>query len=118
LICASKRKIDSVGIEVLGIAKDFGAAQGLFSQEMKYGMAVCVVNLIRCDRVGWAEPSTLEHALGDYTPGRFAWVTNDLRPIWPFPVRGQQGLFDVPDELIRYARWDGVDRVDRVDGVR
>jgi len=100
LICASLRKIDAVGLEALDTAKAAGAARGVYVQELKYGQAVCVVRLIRCDRIVPFAPSALEHQLGDYTPGRFAWVTTDLRHIWPFKVHGRQGLFDVADELI------------------
>lgn len=43
-----------------------------------------------------------EKDLGDYSPGRFAWLTDNCRSVKPFPVVGQQGLFNVDDELIEF----------------
>lgn len=38
-----------------------------------------------------------ERAFGDYTPGRFAWLLADVRPLRvPVPCRGAQGLWAVP----------------------
>jgi len=41
-----------------------------------------------------------ERRLGDYSPGRYVWVLRNVRGIVPVKLRGRQGLFDVPDELI------------------
>lgn len=43
-------------------------------------------------------PSGMELALGDWTPGRYAWEFADMKPIAPIPVKGKQGLWE----------WDGV----------
>lgn len=99
LICAAKRKVDADGLSAMIAAKNLGG----FTVIPAYGMAVCIVNVIRCDRIAAFNPDCLEHYLGDYTPGRFAWVTDGLRKIRPFPVRGAQGLFDVDDALIEYV---------------
>lgn len=42
-----------------------------------------------------------EMYFGDFTPGRFGFVTTDLIRLKPFPVKGAQGLFKVrlPDDL-------------------
>lgn len=40
--------------------------------------------------------SQQEAALGDYTPGRFAWVLDDVRELKPWvPCSGRQGFFNV-----------------------
>lgn len=41
-----------------------------------------------------------EHAFGDYqAPGRWAWVLENVEPLTdPIQVKGQQGIFDIPDE--------------------
>jgi hypothetical protein len=45
-----------------------------------------------------------EHAFGDYTPGRWAWVLADVELLAaPVPFRGSQGKFDVPDGLLHSA---------------
>ena len=36
---------------------------------------------------------------GDFTPGRYAWLLDNVRPIDPVPMKGAQGLRDVPDEI-------------------
>jgi hypothetical protein len=43
----------------------------------------------------------VEHAFGDYTPGRFAWMLGE--PILfdePVPWKGSQGIFAVPSRLV------------------
>jgi hypothetical protein len=98
LICESKHLIDDIGREAMRVA----AAAG-FTIELHPGEAVCVVDLVNCVRItpGMADTASLEYAMGDYTPGRFAWVTRNCRRLRPgFFVTGKQGLFDVPDELI------------------
>lgn len=37
--------------------------------------------------------------MGDYSPKRFAWVTQNLRRVKPFPFRGMQGLMPLPPEV-------------------
>lgn len=59
-----------------------------------------------------AEHKPEEHAFGNYTPGRFAWVLRDVEALaepvpfaWPF--KGPAKYFDVPDELLPAARAQG-----------
>ena len=40
-----------------------------------------------------------ERQMGDFTPGRFAWILTEIKPITPIPFKGRQGLFNVPDDL-------------------
>lgn len=37
-----------------------------------------------------------EAAFGDYSPNRFAWWIQNVRRINPYPLRGQQGLWNTP----------------------
>jgi len=67
---------------------------------LNFGKAVAIVNLVDCiptvkmDREEWRE----EGQLGDFSPGRYAWITKMVRNDFvPFPIRGRQGLFNVPD---------------------
>lgn len=42
----------------------------------------------------------LEFHFGDYTPGRFAWILQNVRRIRPaVPTRGKQGLWEFPGKL-------------------
>lgn len=77
--------------------------------DLPFGQALCVVNLLACyptqslgDTI-----SRRERALGDFSDGRFAWQMVDVRQFKePFPIRGRQGLFGVPDELVvRKVYW-------------
>ncbi len=66
-----------------------------------FGAILAIVDLIACVRVEQVTPSRLNEAFGNYAPGRWAWITRNLRPLArPVPWRGMQGLFEVPDELV------------------
>ena len=43
-----------------------------------------------------AERVTDQLPFGDFTPGRFAWILDNVRPIDPVPMKGAQGLRDLP----------------------
>lgn len=67
------------------------------------GHAVAVVNLANCIKTEecGVRAGSDEYLVGDYSPGRFAWQFTDLiRFRVPMPVRGAQGLFSEPDELV------------------
>lgn len=50
------------------------------------------------------EVSPIERLYGNYEPGRFGWVLENVRPLAePIPYIGRQGFFNVPDELVREA---------------
>ena len=108
VICASKHRDSNVGI---------GACKFLLAHfrhpeddtvadtmaRLPYGMALCVVNLYDCVNVDSSfttkgnifDISITERSLGDYSPGRYAWLTRNLRVLAaPVPVRGKQGLFN------------------------
>lgn len=47
------------------------------------------------------EISETEEMLGNYGPGRYGWMLEDVRKLDdPVPWRGMQGLFEVPDSVI------------------
>jgi len=59
------------------------------------GQALCIVRLVD------SRPMTLDDELAArcrWFNGAFAWVLDDLRPIVPFRVKGQLGIYDVPLE--------------------
>jgi hypothetical protein len=67
------------------------------------GAIVAVVRLHTCIEITTTNaPNTEEFHFGDYTPGRFMWRTTDRTQLpTPIPFKGRQGLFEVPDELLR-----------------
>jgi len=64
-----------------------------------YGYALAIGNLVDCIPTEEAIKRQLdpyELVFGDYTPGRFAWIFEDMEPIErPFPVIGRQRLFEI-----------------------
>jgi hypothetical protein len=60
------------------------------------GKALAVCALVDCRPMRKGDEAA---AMCECEPGRWAWVLADVRRILPFPVRGSQGLFDVPFEL-------------------
>lgn len=83
------------------------AAKGICAIEhLQFGCVLCTVNLVGCYRTEDISPTPLERALGDYTPGRFAWVTENLVVLpKPVPARGFQSFWDwqpdgsIPNQL-------------------
>lgn len=65
------------------------------------GCVLAVADLV--DVIDASEkPDGLEGELGFYGPGRFGWVLSNVRQfIDPIPWQGQQGLWEVPKELLR-----------------
>lgn len=69
------------------------------------GVVVAVVDLVDVTKTGeaWSvQPDERELAFGDYAPGRFAWVLDNLRRLEaPLPCRGALGLWTLPVEIER-----------------
>lgn len=74
---------------------------------LPFGQGVAVVELTACEPTFFFKTDWLgqESIFGDFSLGRYAWRLENVRAIEPFPVKGQQGLFEVevPDELIMVA---------------
>ena len=68
----------------------------------------CIVGLVHLAAVDRTEDMVdyldePELSFGNYSTGRWAWTTN-LTPVLidpPIPLRGQQGLWDAPPEIVR-----------------
>jgi hypothetical protein len=126
-IHASKRAVIS---ELMDMEYDlsWAAAMGLclgadvgiptvFLDELPFGAIVAVCELVDCRRTGSfagdildykrrrdGYPCAISHwterMLGDYSLGRFGWVTENMRRLErPIPYRGRPGLFDIPDSV-------------------
>jgi hypothetical protein len=90
LICASGKPAFSKE-EMEEIEEEYGC-------RFVYGQALCVVRLVDVRPMvkGDAEEALVAEADLD----AFSWVLEDARPVVPFPVKSQQGLFDVDDHLV------------------
>lgn len=70
------------------------------------GNALCIVDLVD---VRSMSPYDATAACIAYDPNLFAWIFNNIRQIIPFPVRGQQRLFNIhPNPTILYASDSGI----------
>jgi hypothetical protein len=67
------------------------------------GAVVATAVLVDCVRTEDTATTTLEWALGDWTPGRWAWLLDDVQPVDPpMPAKGKQGWWDwTPEEARR-----------------
>jgi hypothetical protein len=59
------------------------------------GKALCIARLIDCRKMTKADEAV---ARCEIYPGAFAWVLDDIRPIKPFEVKGQLGIYEVEYE--------------------
>lgn len=71
-------------------------------KDLPLGQILCRVDLVDCKRITLDNrpPVGMEREFGDYTPGRYMWITDNLEVLSPFPFRGRQGLFNVADAEI------------------
>lgn len=85
-------------------------AGGVWPPSLPFGAIVATVELYDCILIHHAAPGALdlrllsghEEAFGNYADGRFAWRLRSVRRlVTPIPYRGAQGLFDVPDDLLK-----------------
>ena len=91
LICASKALDD----RARAIAMDYELTLDL----LPLGAAVAWASLVDCRPFTAAdEPAALVRCI----PGqeRFAWVLEDIQPIYPRTVRGQLGIFSIDDPFL------------------
>ena len=65
------------------------------------GVLLGTVEVCDCVRVEELEAlSEQERSLGDFGPGRWAWLLADPRPLpWLIPLRGRLGVFEIGNEL-------------------
>ena len=90
--------LHNAGVPYLGLL----AATSPRYEVLPLGRVICTVNLVDCYRITAENaPPEPERSFGDYTPGRFAWVLADVKPLpqpWP-QVKGRLGLWDwIPEE--------------------
>lgn len=99
VICSAKRSLDTIG---LAVARE----HNIPLTAMKFGYALCIVEVFDClqtDVIAYFRKpiAKAELELGDYTPGRFVWLTRNLRKLrTPVPVIGRQGFWNLPDDVV------------------
>ncbi len=114
VICAAKRPVEDSALEEINHWLEQMGKPPIKRGEFFPGHAVAVGNLKECYSTVFlgrlwekGEPWVRQMVkrelfFGNYNPGRYALILDNLQPIGPFPVRGQQGLFDVdvPEEFL------------------
>lgn len=64
----------------------------------------CIIGSVILRESLAADRAEDHNGFGDFSVGRFAWRVSDSKVLSkPVPVRGMQGFFDVPDELMAEA---------------
>jgi len=102
LICAAKRCVKR---DIMEVFEDWRwkltgtALDGLMLDNLHFGMAVCRVDLADCRPTSEIRKtlSPEDYYTGNYDSGRFGWITKNLQVFEPFPVKGKQRFFDVPN---------------------
>ncbi len=73
---------------------------GRVTGELPLGAIVAVCRLLDIKSTHDIEPSALERHLGDYTPGRCAWLLDEVAALdEPIICRGALGLWTVPEDI-------------------
>lgn len=82
--------------------------------EMPRGAIIATGELADCIKITPEYVATLspdELALGDYTPGRYAWKLENVKRLpEPIPAKGKQGLWNWEALLLRHKGRDSWDR--------
>lgn len=107
LIHAAKRKLTLDEREWLeGLVDGYPELNIPHFSDVDYprGVIVGKVNLSGFFKTELADVlSYFELDVGNYEPGRYAWMLKDAVKLEPIPFKGSQGFFNVPDELVREA---------------
>lgn len=65
------------------------------------GQGLCVVELVDCRPMTIEDEPAAQCKMYEYGIGAYSWCLENIRPVEHFPVRGQLGLYEVDDQLIR-----------------
>ncbi len=69
--------------------------------EKVYGKALCVAKLVDCRPMVEADQDA---AMCEVYDKAFSWVLEDIRPIKPFAVKGQLGIYEVSSAELKLRR--------------
>lgn len=92
LIHAAKKRVADPN----GYVFDAIRNAGLEISSLPRGCLLCRVRLIDCRRIEIDDRIEIpEQFFGDYTPGRYMWITDHLQGFEPIPWTGRQRIFNV-----------------------
>ena len=127
LVCLGKKKIETrswktnyrgeLFIHASGknLAKEFLTNDYVIdlikNLDMNYGNIICRCNLVDCVYMDetfleYIKQNPIEYNLGEYKQGRYAWVMEDIEPIYPISAKGKLNIwnFDGEYELINKVK--------------
>jgi hypothetical protein len=69
---------------------------------------VTLEDCIRVELLPRGQPSPLEEAFGDYSPGRWGWLLSNATPlVVPVQLKGERGLFNINYDLLQCENTPG-----------
>lgn len=79
-------------------------------QDLPIGVIIAKCNLVDCQKIkendgictiteGHLLINGNEYEFGDYTPGRWSWLLEDIQPVEPIPAKGHLGLWKYDGEV-------------------
>ena len=72
------------------------------NMDMNYGNIICKCNLVDCiymdeGFLNYINQNQIEYNLGEYKLGRYAWIIEDVEPIYPMPAKGRLNIWNFDD---------------------
>lgn len=79
--------------------------------DMNYGNIICKCNLVDCvymdeNFINYIKQNPQEYFVGEYKEGRYAWILDDIEPVYPIPTKGKLNIwnYDGNYEVIRKTK--------------
>ena len=71
--------------------------------DMNYGNIICKCNLVDCiymdnKFIENIKKNQIEYNCGEYKVGRYAWIIDDIKPIYPIPTNGKLNIWNYDGE--------------------
>jgi hypothetical protein len=117
-IHAAARRVSRIDLLADYLVRPAFFRTGIDFEALPYGAIIALTRFSDDRRIGtefackarpdffMLPPEDPERSFGDYTPGRYGWITSGAYALpEPIPAKGKQGVwyFDVPDEHVRAA---------------
>ena len=66
---------------------------------MNYGNIICKCNLVDCiymddEFIENIKKNQIEYNCGEYKVGRYAWIIDDIKTIYPIPTKGKLNIWN------------------------
>ena len=67
--------------------------------DMNYGNIICKCNLVDCvymdeNFINYIRQNPQEYFVGEYKEGRYAWILDDIEPIYPIAAKGKLNIWN------------------------